>query len=494
MQINIKIKNVLILIIFFYFITFFISCSVFQTLQPIQKLDYQNIDIKKFKNINHLTYKGISVTIPEKWMFIPPDVESESEELFRFISNDGNMTGVLQLLITEQIEEDKPQDGEEGKDNQNGNDRNNGENSGDNQGENNQNNGEKNINEETNSNQDGLSFQNDDELNNQNQNNNDDNEDNQNNNNVNTDNTNQPPQNNDENEETKDEDEEKEDENKIKPLNEYVEILLEEKQDYRYGWYLKRYDDRAKGFLVKIINPRADFVYYGFILDEREPKRLFRLVMYDKNLEPPTGTNPALNLSQEKVMEINEDLMSIFASVDLTKDMTILHKHRYDIGIKINTGLWKPHLDDTIDNVFYCEHIEQDALIQMKRLGYKYSDDKEDVINTIIQNFMINTESSTEDQQDKNGNDNGEDKPDDEKSQPQEQFTKEEITIDGIKAFSITARRYSNQFYPDKDLTIKKIFISIRDEIYEIAALYDGKANGLEDQINEAINNVYIKK
>jgi hypothetical protein len=107
---------------------------------------------------------------------------------------------------------------------------------------------------------------------------------------------------------------------------------------------------------------------------------------------------------------------------------------------------------------------------------------------------MINNESSTEDQQGENVNGNGEDKPDDETSEPQEQFTKEEITIDGIRAYSLTARRYTNQFYPDKDLTIKKIYIIIRDEIYEIAALYDGKANGLEDQINEAIDNVYIKK
>jgi len=363
--------------------------------------------------------------LPEDWLFIPTK-SSNNNEILRFISPDGNMTGLLDIFI----DESQPQ-GTNDKDN----------------------NGEKNDTgkNDTGKNDTGKDDTGKNDTGKDDTGKNDTGKDDTKNDTDIGDSETSPP----------------EQPIVIRPLEEYLKDLLKAKADYRYAWYLKRFDDNAKGYLSKIIDKNADFIYYGLFIDEREPKRIIRLLMVEKNLSPPTGNNKMASVPDEDVKAVNEYFTSIFFSMNLTKDMQETNKYRYKIGIKINMPDWKPMLDDTNQNILYFKHNTKAIAVQMRKLGYKYTKDKNTLIKPLINYFKEKNSSFT--------------------------FKESETTINGIKSYVLEADGYQTTLFPKKTLILKKIFILYNDELYELALLYDKSDASLNQDVTNIINGVYFE-
>jgi hypothetical protein len=493
----------------------FSSCASFQ---KVSLKDYSSIESIEFQHTNTAAYEGVEVTIPQEWLFLPP---VKDNQILRFISPDAKKTGVLEIFVEETPQTDKEDDNgkEDGEDNGESNDNND---NGDVDNESNDNDNDTTKNDEENKEGDNTNlrlilssevemteplrlcsdysignaqasiidltqYQKDGENDNGDENdetngngktnendeedNNDDGEDG----NDKTDETDDDDgeEGNDKTDETGDDDEEddkKEEIIRLKPLSEYLTDLLEEKKEakYRMGWYVKRFDDKAKGYLSKIVDKEGDFIYYAFFIDEREPRRIIRLVMFETNEDKPSvsgGANASFSVPKEDVNAVDKELFAIFKSVSITPDRGAVSKSRYNIGLTIEID-WKPYFDDTQDNILFFLHKTKKSAIQIRKIGYKYSENKEELIEAFIRAYQNENTDYT--------------------------YEEEVINIGGIECSVLKIIGYTSEYFNNTPLTLKKIFIPYNDEIYEAGLIYNDADAELSDNIEIISKNIHL--
>lgn len=455
--VSINILSVLAIIIF---LSIYISCASFQ---KVTLKDYSNIETSTFERSNITAYEGVEIAIPEAWMFLPPDKENQ---ILKFISPDAKKTGILEIFVEEYIvEKVSPEDVDDSddmnetpknEDNRNTNEadynnidnKNNADNNGINETENHNENDE--PTDEDTSNDDDLDGEttNNKAGENQNEKITKENPSNEENNNDNETNRNI----------------------ELKPLSEYLTDLLKDKKNnkYRMGWYVKRYDDKAKGYLTKMINKEADFLYYAFFIDEREPRRIIRLLMFETNENKPNvsgGINASFSVPDEDVQAVDDELFTIFKSVSIKPERETVSKSRYNFGLSIERG-WKPYYDDTQNNILFFLHKTNKSAIQMRKIGYKYSQDKEQLIKALIFSYQ--------------------------EQNPDYIYEEDEININNIECKVLNVSDYVSEYFENAPLTLKKIFIPYDDEIYEASIIYNNENPELSESIDVIVNNISL--